>query len=416
VVDENILEKFQKAEFNGDFIAEFEFISPSRLRLCDKSTDRDYFWDLEDLPRNMPIPTHVIPPVDWPARNFSPDMPQLKTKGRQREFYPDDENKKTKLIIDKTDALAGIRGYVKTLRDASWWVEGPAKNSTSLNLEARKGMWQLNIKNGNGSNTYEDTVVIESTLYPVGKWPQAWTKAKLEPPLKSIIIGSVDNKIDESDRSISEKLYFDRVNNRGVEEYAAQLQKAGFMIPQNAGENWKYYKYIRVNGDLYRVEVTREGRYGEITAFQYDFKYFPDGEWPTVWHSGGLPAPEGSETITGAINMSNWDDKDKWYGSFSASIRFLSLPAQKIDAYFEKHETVGFLRMKQEYSDRVTFISYIRLGDDIYRVEIEKQKNEEIAEINYTYNYFVEGVWPADWKSIGIPAPQYKVIVGAFDL
>jgi len=83
--DDGLLEKFQKAEFSSDFTMEFEFISPTRLRFRDKSSDKDYFWELEGDPHNVSIPTHVIPSVGWPARNFSPEMPELKTKGRLRE-------------------------------------------------------------------------------------------------------------------------------------------------------------------------------------------------------------------------------------------------------------------------------------------------------------------------------------------
>ena len=43
----------------------------------------------------------------------------------------------------------------------------------SLNLEARKGLWRLGIKNGNGPRSDEGAVVIESLSHPEGKWPQA---------------------------------------------------------------------------------------------------------------------------------------------------------------------------------------------------------------------------------------------------
>jgi hypothetical protein len=278
-------------------------------------------------------------------------------------------------------------------------------------------MWRLAIKNGNGSNTYEDTVVIESTRYPEGKWPKAWADAGLQPPQKSVIVGVVDNKVSESDRAIREKLYIDGVNHQGVEDYAAWLRQAGFQVPQNAGQNWKYYKYIRVNGDLYRVETTQEGRYGEITAFLYDFKYFPDGQWPAIWREGGLPAPEGSETIVGAVDMENWDNKDKWYGSFSPSIKFLGLGQPKIDGYFSKLQAAGFVRKKHEYSDRVSFYNYLRIAGGMYRVEVEQQKNDELAEIRYEFKYFPDGQWPAVWNAGGLSAPEgSETIVGEVNM
>ena len=414
--DERFLRRFERANFEGDFVAEFEFISPSRLRLSDKSTDRDFFWDFEEVPRNVPIPTHVIPPVEWPAKDFSPEMPELKTKGRLRESFIDEEERKAKLIIDKTDSLADIRAYVNTLRGASWWVEEPGTGD-SLNLEARKGMWRLTMKSGNGSNTNADTVVIESTNYPEGKWPQEWTNAGLTPPQNSIIVGVVDNKVSESDRSINEELYFDRVNDKGVENYAAKLSQDGFKIPSNAYDNWKYYKYIRVNSDLYRVEATRKGRYGEITAFQYDFRYYPDGVWPTIWRDGGLPAPEGYDTIVGEIDMKNWDDKTQWYGSFSPNIKFLGFEQSKIDIYFSKLQSVGFTRKQLQYSDRVIYYNFLRIDGSLYRVEVEQQNNDELAEINYLFNYIEDGEWPTIWRDGGLPVPEgIETIAGAIDM
>ena len=414
--DENFLAKFQKAVFDGDTVAEFEFINPSRLRLCDKSTDRDFFWDFEEVPRNVPIPTHVIPPVEWPARNFSPEMPELKTKGRLRESDVDVEERKTKLIIDKTDSLADIREYVKTLRGAAWWVEEPGTGD-SLNLEARKGMWRLTMKSGNGSNTNADTVVLEAVNYPEGKWPQEWTKAGLEPPQKSVIVGNVDNKVSESDKAINERLFFDRVNDSGVEDYAEWLNRSGYKVPQNTGDNWKYYKYIRVNSDLYRVEVSREGRYGEITEFLYNFKYFPDGVWPAIWREGGLPVPEGYETIVGEIEMEKWDNKAEWYGSFSRYIKFLGLEQYKIDSYFSKLQSAGFTRKEEQYSDRVTYYNYLRIDGSLYRVELEQRENDELAEISYTFNYLEDGVWPAIWREGGLPVPEgINTIAGAIDM
>jgi len=151
--DEEFTEMFQRGEFVNDFTEEFEFITSTRLRLRDKTTDKDFFWDFAEDPHNVPIPTHVIPPVVWPSEHFSPEMPRIITKGRLREFIlpqsdkiKKDEDNTVKLIIDKTDALADIRSYVNTLRGASWWSAEPKNDATSMNLEARKGMWEADKK------------------------------------------------------------------------------------------------------------------------------------------------------------------------------------------------------------------------------------------------------------------------------
>ena len=419
--DEKLNAKFQNASFSDDFIEEFEFISPTRLRLRDKDSDRDFFWDLDGKAHDVPVPARVIPPVAWPAKDFSPDMPVLKIRGRLREVSraqgdeAQDGTKTTTLVIDKAAALADIRSYVKTLRGAGWWAEEPKADAESLNLEARKGLWQFTIKNGNGpSKSAQDTIVIKSVLYPEGKWPQAWAGVKLEPPLKSRIIGRVKNKADESDRSIREKVYFDGVDDNGVKEYAARLRQAGFTPPPDSDGKWLYMKYIRIGSELYRAEVTQEGRYGAITAFNYHFKYFPDGAWPVVWRDGGLFASEGSTAIVGAINMKDWDDKDDRYGSFSANIKFLGLDQRGIDAYWKKLQSSGFVREKDRAN--IVLYKYLRLGGRMSRVEIEQRENAELAEIRYSFKHYEDGAWPTAWQSIGIPAPRYSAIVGAFDL
>ncbi|MCL2768192.1 MAG: hypothetical protein FWE49_05660, partial [Synergistaceae bacterium] len=55
-------------------------------------------------------------------------------------------------------------------------------------------------------------------------------------------------------------------------------------------------------------------------------------------------------------------------------------------------------------------------GGDMCRVKVERRENHELTEIRYYFQYFPDGVWPADWQSLGIPAPRYSAIVGAFDL
>ena len=418
---EKLQEKFQKAEFSDDFEVEFEFISPTRLRLRDENSDKDYLWELKDVMHDVPVPPHVIPPVEWPAVYFSPDMPILETKGRLREVTSPGEAKNdeetVRIIIDKTDALADIRGYVKTLRGAGWWVEEPKDDAKNLKLDARKGLWRLEIKNGSGSSTSNpDTVVIESILQPQGKWPQAWSSAGVEPPQKSIIIGNVQNKTSDN-RNISEKLYFDGVDDIGVEDYAAFLRQIGFEALQEVGEKWGYMKYTRLEGVLYRAEIALEKRYGDITVFDYNFKYFKDDAWPAVWSEGGLTAPNGFEAITGTIDIEKWNDKSKWGSSFSSRVKFLGVDKNGIDGYFEELQSKGFVREQKQFSDRVTYFNYLRLGGGMYRVAVEQWKNSELADIEYTFRYFEDGEWPAAWSDGGLRAPKDIVaIVGPIDI
>ncbi|MDR1834738.1 MAG: hypothetical protein LBQ96_02935, partial [Fusobacteriaceae bacterium] len=339
---ENLREKFEKASFSKDFQLEYEFITPQRLRLRDKGTDLDYSWELEGEPHDMPVPGHVIASVEWPRQLFPPELPVMKTTGRLRRVTQTgkdgktpDEFKTVALEIDKTKAAPDILNYVQALRSAGWWVREPEKNSDSFNLEARKGLWLVEIKNGGeSSGSSADTVTIESTKNPADKWPEYWTQGGLQAPCHVAVIGEVSAKPDENDRDIREKILFDGVSETGAAEYASSLRNAGFRFSEDAGE-WSAWKYLRLNGDLYRVEVSKAENYGNITAFDYRLNHVSDGEWPVIWSKSGLPAPENFAAIAGIIDMEDWGNRDDdGDGSFSASINFLGLAPDDVKNYF----------------------------------------------------------------------------------
>jgi predicted house-cleaning NTP pyrophosphatase (Maf/HAM1 superfamily) len=50
-------------------------------------------------------------------------------------------------------------------------------------------------------------------------------------------------------------------------------------------------------------------------------------------------------------------------------------------------------------------------------VEAQQQKNDELAQIRYSFNYIEDGEWPAAWRDGGLPAPVgYETIAGAIDI
>jgi hypothetical protein len=107
--------------------------------------------------------------------------------------------------------------------------------------------------------------------------------------------------------------------------------------------------------------------------------------------------------------MERWDKKEE---SFSITAKFHGLDKDKIDGYFSELDSSGFT-MERYGEGR---FSYMRLGGGVYRVQAEQQRNNELAEIRYTFKYFEETAWPSDWQSMGIPAPRCMAIAGAFDL
>ena len=409
----------EKASFVDDFRMEYEFLSPERIRLRSKDADNDYFWELDEVAHSVPIPGRMIPPAQWPAAELSPEIPVPQSKGRLREVTQaatDSGGAKITIVMDRAKAVPDLTDYRKTLISLGWWMEEPGKDKESIHIQGRKGLWELTIKNGNGpSRSRPDTLVIEAVRHPQGQWPEIWSKAGMEPPPQSVIIGPVEHKPDETNRGISKLIFFDGVDDSGLAAYGAQLQKAGFAIPKQADGKWQWLRYLRLGNDLYRAEISSDGRYGNISSFNYKLTYFPDGAWPAVWGEGGLPAPPGSETIVGAVDMEGWNDKENPYRSFYSRITFLGLDQKEVDAYFAALQAAGFTR--EPKSDPPRLFAYLRVGGRLSRVEVQQEDHNELTQLRFSFSHFEDGVWPAVWSEGGLPAPLgSKTIAGAVDM
>ena len=417
------------AKMQNDFYVEFEFINPERIRFRDATDDIDLFWHLRDVEHNVPIPKHEIPPVEWPSKALSSDMPQFATKGRYREaslsYSGNDKNikpefKTVTIVIDKTTALPEIDAYGKTLRNNGWWVEDYelGDEDTYLSYEARKGMFKLYINNGRGSGTSADTIVIESTKYQEGVWPKAWADATLVYPDNSVIVGNLEIETGV-DINVYETIIFDKVNDAGVNAYADKLIKNGFRRPQYSyDDDWDYMKYVRINKDLYLSRVRISKRMDSLTSFTYDLTYTADGVWPESWTKAGLFPPESYDTIAGAIDKENWDKSMSEYGSEYVYVKYLGLTDNGKTAYMNKLKSSGFIPMKDwDGNETGELYNYLRIEKKMIRVEVSIMDNQDIAEIRYIFNCHEDGVWPDNWLSGGLPAPdKYETIIDAIDL
>ena len=416
-------EKFGNADFARDFTAEYEFITPARLRLRETGTDRDFFWDWDDVAHDAPVPGRRIPPVAWPAADFPPGFPALATRGRLREASVSAGEKATgpsrtaTLIIDRTEALADLRSFVREMRQAGWWCQDPPDGDQEYwTLEARKGLWRITIKNGTGqSKTYADSVTIEAALFPEGAWPAAWGEAGLPPPAAAVLVGNTEYNPDGPDADYRGILYMDGVGDQGVSRYAELLRMAGFAEPADSEGGWPLYRYIRIGGAWQRVQIKPEGRHGGISSFEVVFRHMDEGAWPEAWSGGGLPAPKGQEAILGVIGLDRWKEEAAGHGSFYQSIKFLGLDAQMIGRYQEDLLAAGFTREDNAYKDSPALYGYLRLDGTLCRVEVEQRKNDELTEFTVQFRFFEDGAWPEAWKALGIPEPRHSAIVGAFE-
>ena len=437
---EQLQKESKNASFRDDFSLEFEFINSTRVRFRDESDDIDLFWDIntEDDPHNVEIPQHEIPAVDWPSKALSLDMPDFKTKGRLREaslsYSGDDKNIKSEfktvtVVIDKTSALSEINAYGSDLKKSGWWVEDYefGEESEYLSYEARKGMFLLDISNGRGSGTSFDTIVIESTKYPEGKWIESWSAAGLEPPDGSVIVGDIKIDLPQpeqseqsnqfEDKNIYEDVIFDKVDDKGVDAYMNKLVKAGFKKPQYSYNDWDMMKYIRIDGDLYLARIQLKDRMDSLTSFNYDLTYVPDGVWSDSWKNGGLPAPDGFDTIAGEIDIEKWTQNLDEYAYATESIKFLGLDDKETESYFIKLKSAGFKQVEDSWSDEVRLYNYIRIDNKLLRVEVRQMDNEDITEFSYYFDYHEDGVWSDIWQTAGLPAPDgYDTIVGEINL
>ena len=417
------------ARYNDNILMEFEFINSARIRLRTESEDMDLFWDIEDDPHNVPVPKHEIPPVDWPAKALSADMPLFNTKGRMREaslsYSGDDKNIKAEyktvtVVIDKAGALSEINSYGKNLKNSGWWVDDYelGEEDNYLSYESRKGMFKLNVSNGRGSGTSEDTIVIESVKYQEGVWPKVWTEATLVMPDNAAAVGIIDIETGV-DINVYESIIFDKVNESGAAAYKNKLAGAGFKKPQySSDDEWDMMKYVRIEKDLYLARVKLDKRMDSLSSFTYDLSYVEDGVWPESWKTSGLPAPEGYDTIAGAIDKNRWDESMADYSSEYVYVKFLNLSKNGIDAYMSKLKSVGFIPVKDwDGNDTNELYNYLRIEGRMIRAEVSLVENEDITEIRYIFDCHKDGEWPAEWLSGGLPAPdKYETIIDIIDL
>jgi hypothetical protein len=154
------------------------------------------------------------------------------------------------------------------------------------------------------------------------------------------------------------------------------LQAEGFRREEHSDA---LYKYLRLGGRMSRVRVERRENY-ELAEVYCLFRHFEDGVWPSGWQSIGIPAPR-CEAIVGAFDLESWNDKDNWYGSFYARMRFLD--ADLAD-YADLLRQNGFT--DPEYSGDIWELEkLIRVGGARYRVRISDTDNNEIPEVAYSF-------------------------------
>ena len=417
------------ARYNNDILMEFEFINSARIRIRTESEDMDLFWDIEDNPHNLPTPKHEIPPVDWPAKALSADMPLFSTNGRIREaslsYTGNDANirsefKTVTVVIDKAGALNDINAYGKTLKNSGWWVSDYELGSEDsyLSYEARKGMFKVNVSNGRGSGTSDDTIVIESIKYQEGTWPEAWAAATLVMPDNAVIVGLLNIETGV-DINVYESIIFDKVDDRGVAAYQTKLAGAGFKKPQYSyDDDWDMMKYIRIGKELYLARVRLDKRMDSLTSFTYDLSYVEDGVWPESWKTAGIPAPEGYDAIAGAIDKGRWDESMAEYSSDYLYIKFLNLDNNEVKTYLSKLKSSGFKPVRDwDGEEREEIYNFLRIEGRMIRVEVDVTGNEDITELTYSFYSHEDGVWPANWLAGGLPAPdKFETIIDAIDV
>ncbi|MCL1913530.1 MAG: hypothetical protein FWG10_06590 [Eubacteriaceae bacterium] len=415
------------ASMKSDFYPEFEFVDKNRIRLRDENEDMDLFWNLRDVSHNVPIPQHEIPPVSWPSRALSKDMPEYKGAGRLREaslsysgYDPNikPEFKTVTVVADKCEALQEAIQYAQLLKDSSWWVEDFTvdADTTYISYEARKGMFKLKASNGRGSGTSGDTIVFESTKHQEGAWPASWANAGIPAPANAVIVGIVDSQTGQGE-GIYETVIFDGMGESGVGAYATKLIQAGFKKPQYSSDDWDYIKYCRISGQLYLCRIRANKLMGELASFNYDFSYVEDGVWPAIWTNAGLAPPEGYEAIAGKIDIDSWTENMAGYSSEHVYAKFLGITIEQAGRYIDKLLSSGFEKIEDSWDDATKVYAYLNFEGAMARVEVRVMDNEDIAEIRYIFNFEKPGVWPVSWQNGSVAPPDgYKAIIGAIDL
>jgi hypothetical protein len=393
---------------------EFEFLDAMRLRLRDNSDGQDtntiYGWDGDS--HNVNLPPHEIPPVKWPERALSAEMPVYGGAGRVREtrlrgYAEDDadapeEIYRTVYITIDREEEAGVDSYLGELKRAGWYVDEEWR-------QARKGFYTVDV-----SFSEPDELEIESTRAVEGVWPGGWAEAGIATPKNAPVVGEIDVSDWEKAENLSLSVEFDKTDEAGAEAYLQTLAGGGYILIDD-GWTREVYNYLRLDGLLYRVSVSKEETYGEITEMYYYLRYYEDGIWPDIWSKAGLNPPVGAE-IAGAIDLSDWGpDEDGWFnGSYYAEL--LGVDAAGLSAYFDSLERQGFIPVENEYSDAREVYKYMRVDGGMYKVSVADEQGEELACVSYRFTYYQDGNWPDIWKSAGLNPPEIGQIAGAIDL
>ena len=291
------------------FSAEFEFIDASRLRIRVDSNLVRYDSDFtrSEGPQTAPIPAHRIPPGTWPSDWLSPDMPNY-TGDRVREVkLPSDDGVTApeygyvRITIDRTSSESFF-AYIANLRSAGW--SGPDNSEildridsvnpdsflySSCDFQFKKGCFTvfLTVYPGNYFR-FE----ISSKREIEGVWPSGLFGDEFKPPADAVLVGEIEIG-DYAGKGLSSYIEVDFYPGT-MSAYIESLKANGFADAYASGQ---IYKWIRLNGKMYKVMIdpsTDDDRFNRIS---YYLKYYPNFVWPPDIPPGITP-PAGVELFS----------------------------------------------------------------------------------------------------------------------
>ena len=399
-----------------DWNQEFEFLDSMRLRLrYEDGGSIIYKWSGES--HNVTLPSHEIPAVDWPSPALSAEMPKYTGTGRVRETrlqeYGEDENapediyKTVYITIDRENENSAPE-YAETLRKAGWYIN----NDSIWGINARKGFYTVSIDFGE-----PDELKIESRREVEGKWFKDWAEAGIIPPENSPLIGQEDISDWEKNKAESLSVYqeFDKINEAAANEYLNKMTQNGYIL---IDDDWRreVYKYLWLDGRLYRVSIEKGETYGEITEMKYYLRYYDTGEFPVSWINTGINPPQNEAIAEKLYNIENFGNisDGRFYESYYA--KFLGVSPEALSAYFDNLESQGFTAVISAWSNYREVYKYMRVDGKMYKVTVYDTEGSELAEVCYRFEYFEDGEWFAQWTDAGLNPPQGAEIAGAIDL
>ncbi|MCL2549226.1 MAG: hypothetical protein FWE76_08690, partial [Symbiobacteriaceae bacterium] len=230
--------------------------------------------------------------------------------------------------------------------------------------------------------------------YEKGVWPEIWLQAGLPQPSAEAIAGAIDMSEWGDHEGYSSTDYFriDFLNTSEsqVAAYFKQLEAAGFSRPEYSYSERELFAFLRIAGEYYRV-VVRDEAGEELWRINYEFRYYADGEWPSIWTQAGLTQPPQTQ-IVGEINMEEWGDH-AWSSRNYYYVKFLGLDEAKMTSYFDSLVKAGFMLPEYSYND-LSVVNFLRIANEWYKVTVTDRENEEIPELAYEFSYYKDGVWP----------------------